>query len=46
MSFLVKLFSSLRDTHDDRDNTYNDYVCPYCDYEWRVEGNGGLVLGC
>jgi hypothetical protein len=26
--------------------SYRDYFCPYCDHRWRVEGNGGLVLGC
>lgn len=25
---------------------YADYECPYCHYEWRVYGNGGLVFGC
>lgn len=33
--------STAHSTHD-----YMDYVCSYCNYEWRVEGNGGLVLGC
>lgn len=46
MSFFGKLFNSLGDSHEDNDNDYNDYICPYCNYEWRVEGNGGLVFGC
>ena len=47
MSFLGKLFSLLGNSRDDdSDNTYNDYICPYCKFEWRIEGNGGLVLGC
>lgn len=43
MRFLRKLFNSLGDS---RDNSYRDYICTYCDNEFRVEGNGGLVLGC
>lgn len=30
----------------DADGDYQDYACPYCAYEWRVYGNGGLVFGC
>lgn len=46
LSFLGKLFSSSDDSSDDKDRTYADWICPYCNYEWREEGNGGLVLGC
>ena len=51
MGFLGRLFSSFGDSPDDGDDSCNDdsyaeYVCDYCDYAWRVEGNGGLVLGC
>ena len=24
---------------------YGDFVCTYCDHEWRNYGNGGLVYG-
>jgi hypothetical protein len=27
-------------------NDYGDFVCPYCNYNWRKYGNGGLVFGC